>query len=318
MASKYTNRKRKRLLITAIILMLILIAVLSAALIYRGIMLNEARREEELRKDEELRRQEEEARLAAEKEAEEWEIASHVYSHRGTAGLYEHSFKAYDEAIDAGSHNIEQDLVISSDGVLFVSHDLNASYMTGVDALYSSMTAETIDGLETRAGYKVLRLSEVFDKYGKDINYIIELKTFDDRTITAFEEIVDKYGFKDVITVQCSETEALRVLDEKYPDMPKLFICKSQQAFYDSLDMPYIDIISVDIDRGLMTESNCREAHDHGKVFSAWTLSLESSIRSAIDMNVDTYFTNDTPLALALEKEYGTKVREESGKENDQ
>ena len=93
--------------------------------------------------------------------------------------------------------------------------------------------------------------------------------------------------------------------------MPKLFICKSQQSFYDSLDLPYVDIVSVDIDRGLMTESNCEAAHDHGKVFSAWTLSLESSIRRAIEMNVDTYFTNNTPLALSLEREYGLEARKQ-------
>ena len=58
-----------------------------------------------------------------------------------------------------------------------------------------------------------------------------------------------------------------------------------------------------------MTESNCEAAHESGKLFSAWTLSMESSIRKAIDMNVDTYFTNDTPLALSLEREYGLEAR---------
>ncbi len=307
-------KKKRAKLICLIILMVISAAALSASLIHRANLANEARRQEELRKAEELRQQEEEARIAAEKEAEEQEIASHVYSHRGSEGLYEHSFKAYDEAISAGSRNIEQDIVISSDGELFVSHDLNAVSMTGIDVPYSSMTAEEIDGLTTRAGYKVLRLSEVFDKYGRSINYIIELKTSDNDTLEAFETIVDEYGYKDIITVQCKETEALRVLDEKYPDMPKLFICKSEQDFYDSLEMPYVDIISVSIDRGLMTESNCVAAHDRGKLFSAWTLSLESSIRDAIDMNVDTYFTNDTPLAISLEREYGLVKRPKDNK----
>lgn len=288
--------------------MLVAIAALSLLLIHRGMLLNEARREEQRRLTEKLCRHEEQACLAAEEAAvkiiEEYNIASHIYSHRGVEGSYEHSFKAYDEAINAGSHNIEQDLVLSSDGVLFVSHDLNASFMTGVNAAYSSMTAEEIDNLKTRAGNKVLRLSEVFDRYGRSVNYIIELKTADTVSISAFESIVEEYGYEDIITVQSIYPDVLKVLNEKYPDMPKLFVCKSQQSFYDSLDLPYVDIISVDIDRGLMTESNCKAAHEHGKMFSAWTLSMESSIRKAIDMNVDTYFTNETPLALSLEREY--------------
>ena len=293
-------------------MMLMAAAFLSSLLIHRAMLIRAAKIPGEVQKAEEpLRRQQEEIRTIAERKAEEREIASHVYSHRGTEGLYEYSFKAYDDAINAGSQNIEQDVVISSDGELFVAHDPGAWSMTGVDALYSSMTAEEIDGLTTRAGYKVLRLSEVFDRYGRSVDYIIELKTYDSETVSAFERIVDEYGFKDIITVQSMETDILRILDEKYPDMPKLFVCKSQQDFYDSLDMPYVDIVSVSIDRGLMTESNCRAAHDHGKLFSAWTLSLESSIRAAIDMNVDTYFTNDTPLALSLEREYGLKERKQ-------
>ncbi len=295
--------------------MLIAVTALSVLLIHRAKINNEIKKAEELKRAEELRQQEEKARLAAEREEEERAIASHVYSHRGIEGPYEESFKAYDEVIDAGSQNIEMDLVLSSDGVLFLSHDLNASHMTGVNASYSSMTAEEIDGLQTLEGDKVLRLSEVFDKYGKSINYNIELKTLDDDTIEAFESIVDKYGFKDIITVQAVDTDVLRILDEKYPEMPKLFVCKSQQSFYESLEMPYVDNISVSFDRGLMTEENCSAAHDRGKQFSAWTLSLESSIRKAIDMNVDSYFTNDTPLALSLEREYGLKARTMDNKE---
>ena len=207
--------------------MLIAISVLSSLLIRRGLIINEARREEAARLAEELHQTEEKAILAAEeaaeKPAEDYRIASHVYSHRGVQGSYEHSFKAYDEAISAGSHNIEQDLVVSSDGVLFVSHDLDASAMTRVSALYSSMTAEEIDALKTRAGNKVLRLSEVFDRYGRSINYIIELKTADSTSVSAFGNIVDEYGYKDIITVQSVNTDVLKILDEKYPDMPKLF-----------------------------------------------------------------------------------------------
>ena len=301
-----------------IILMLALIAVMSAWIVRRGMMIYEAKQEEIRRMTEEICRQEDLLGKTAEKAAEAFEdaeIASHVYSHRGTDGFYEHSFKAYDEAIEAGSHNIEQDLVLSSDGVLFVAHDLNASGMTGVNASYSSMTAAKIDSLKTKAGFKVLRLSEVFDRYGRDINYVIELKTSDDTTINAFEKIVDEYGFQDIITVQSTNTDVLAQLDRKYPDMPKLLVCKSQQMFNSSLEMPHVDIISVAINRGLMTAGNCEAAHAHDKLFSAWTLSSESSIRNAIDMNVDTYFTNDTPLALSLEREYGLEKRAELNSE---
>ena len=309
-------KKRSRLVLI-ICIMLALIAA-STVILFRNVEKTNSEKEEAARIEAELRqKQAEEEEASARKKAEEDAIASHVYSHRGSAGDHEHSFEAYDKAIEAGSKYIEQDLVLSADGVLFVSHDLDAARLTGSKLTFSSATADEIESLTTYAGNKILRLSEVFDRYDRNITYVIELKSSDSATINAFEELVDQYGFKDVIIVQSSSTDVLNILEDKYPDMPKLYVCKSQSDFYASLEMPYVDIISVDIDRGLMTENNCIEAHEHGKLFSAWTLDQEESIRKAIEMNVDTYFTNDTPLALSLEREYGLLNRSQGATAED-
>ena len=227
-----------------------------------------------------------------------------MYSNRGTAGSEEHSFKAYDAAIEAGSRYLGIDVVVSSDGVLYVSYEQNAVAMTGYNGMYEYLSSETIDGLTTEAGNKVLRLSEVFDKYGKDVNYVIILRPNSDACIEAFEKLVDEYGFEDVITVGSLYPEVVETLENKYPDMPKIYECWSQADFGYVVDKPYVDIISVKVSAVLMTESNCSTAHENGKLFSAWTLDTEDDIKYAINMGVDTYFTNDTPLALSLEKEY--------------
>ena len=77
----------------------------------------------------------------------------------------------------------------------------------------------------------------------------------------------------------------LRKLEEIYPDMTKLYICKSQWGFDTSINETYIDIISVK--EWLMTEERCKIVHDKGKKFSAWWLDSEESIKRAIDMGVD-------------------------------
>lgn len=294
--------KRNKALIIAILLMLALTAFVSVRIYDRGRMLNNAR-----------------VMAAGIKEAQEAcagvketlpaklqeEIASHVYSHRGSDGDEEHSFKAYDAAIEAGSRYIEQDVVLSADGILYVSHDLSARSMTRYNGWYEHMSSGAIDNLRTRAGNKVLRLSEVFDRYGRSINYVIELKSDSDACVDAFVKLADEYGLGDLITVQSMYPWRLEELENRCPDMPKLFVCRSQADFDRSLDSPYIDIISVKADAGLMTLSNCEEAHGHNKLFSAWILNSEDAIKNAIDMGVDTYFTGDTPLALSLEREYG-------------
>ncbi len=310
--------KKKKTLILLILIMLVLIAasvlwILTRERAEKAAEEADAAQSEQAAVEEEQRKAEEEA--AAKKEAEDAEVASHVYSHRGSAGPEEHTFKAYDAAIEAGSRYIEQDVVISADKVLYVSHDENAQAMTGYNGMYEYMSSETIDGLETEAGNKILRLSQVFDKYGRDINYVIELKSNSDACIMAFEELVDEYGLSDVITVQSRHADALEIIENKYPDMPKLFVCWNQGDFNYVVDQPYVDIISVraEVETGILTEDNCKAAHDAGKKFSAWTLDTEDEIKRAIDMGVDTYFTNDTALALSIERDYGLQVRGSSG-----
>ena len=58
-----------------------------------------------------------------------------------------------------------------------------------------------------------------------------------------------------------------------------------------------------------MTEETASRVHDSGKLFSAYTLVSEDEIRSAIDLGVDTYFTDSVALAISLEESYGLETR---------
>lgn len=308
--------KRKKTILVVIILMLLMIAAACGWIVNRGVeSINEQRGTEIADTITDNLGSNAEDLLGIDADMlKSMEAASHVYSHRGSAGNNEHSFSAYDAAIDAGSHYIEQDVVISSDGVLFVSHDLSASRLTGNRSNYSSMSASEIDKLRTHAGSKVLRLSEVFEKYGTNINYVIELKSSGQSTIEAFERSVEKYGVTENVIVQSEEVSVLEQIEKDYPDMLKLHVCRTQGEFDRDLDLPYVDIISVRAASGLMGENNCNAAHSHDKLFSAWTLDSEQMIRRAIDLGVDTYFTNDTSLALSLEKQYRTAKKTEEDK----
>ena len=240
--------------------------------------------------------------------------AERIYAHRGTSGEgKEHSFEAYDEVIADGVRNIEQDVVVSKDGTLYVSHDETAKRMTGDSRAFSDMTDGQIDELRTYEGNRILRLSDVFEKYGDTVRYVIELKSHDSGTIDAFCSLMDGgagKGLTDHVILQCFDLETLRILDDKYPDMPKLCLCKTADQFRAGLEDPAADILSVS--REMMTKERLELAHEKGKLFSAWTLNSEADIRDAVSMGVDTYFTDDPALALELEK----SLRSGKGTEN--
>lgn len=240
---------------------------------------------------------------------ETWLFAEHVYPHGHTYKDDEHTFAAYDEAIDAGAHYIDTDVVISADGTLYVSHDLSAARIAGVNRFYSSMKDSEIENLRGQSGEKILKLSEVLDKYGTSVKYLIEMKSSDDATLDAFKTEIDKRGLSDRVILQSEVPELLEKTENYYPDMQKMLIIKNSDAFNLALSEDYIDIVGARIQ--FMTQANCDTAHNAGKKFVGWPIDSESEIINAISIGADAYFTDDTKLALELERKYRNIQTEE-------
>lgn len=226
----------------------------------------------------------------------------HVISHRGASGEeIEHTFKAYDLALEYGSKYIEQDLVTSKDGTLYVSHDENAERLTGVDKNYKDMTNEEIDKLQTDDEQHILKLEDVFKEYGDRTNYLVELKENETQT-SLFEELVNKYDLENNVIVQAKNPKALEELNKTFSGMPKLILVNTDEELEDALKQDYVDIIGANSD--LMNKNNVEKTHDNDKEFNVWTLNSTDEIKEAIDLNVDSYFTNFTAKALTIEDNY--------------
>ena len=121
-----------------------------------------------------------------------------VIAHRGASGYApEHTFAAYDLALEQGADYIEQDLQLTADGVLVVLHDATldrtargpAESCTGPVA---DQDARPDPGVRRRVVVqrgqprprrsrlrrpaRSRRWSEVFERYGTDVHYYIEIK----------------------------------------------------------------------------------------------------------------------------------------------
>ena len=93
----------------------------------------------------------------------------------------------------------------------------------------------------------------------------------------------------------------LSQLEDEFPDMDKLYVCRDAATFDLALEKDHVDIISVPAE--LMTADYLEATHNNNKKFSVWTLNDEKEISDAIELGVDTYFTDDSALAIKLEKE---------------
>jgi len=237
---------------------------------------------------------------AAEKAASA-EKSEHIYAYRGNSDDQLFTPAAYESAIEAGAGIIVLPFVVSQDGTLYVADDDDASSLTGTSGAFSGMVDSQIDALETKAGTKVMKVSDALEKYGNDVKYVIEPKYTSERNQQALADLINKYGCADNVIIASRYFNGLRSLESALPDIPKLFICEEEATFNEALYRSDVDIISVS--KEMMDEEKLKTAHDNDKKFSVWVLDSEEDIKSAISMGVDSYFTDETALAVGLEKE---------------
>ena len=184
--------------------------------------------------------------------------AQTVIAHRGaSAYLPEHTFAAWDRAIELGADYIEQDLQMTADGVLVVLHDDTldrvargpADDCTGpvsektlarlrrcevsswkVEALRMAGETQRAAELAALPPQRIPTLQEVFDRYGSDgsVRYYIEIKGPEDAPGMEIELLrvlresgLDGPAWSDrTVIVQSFSSSSLRLLSEIAPDLP--------------------------------------------------------------------------------------------------
>lgn len=116
-----------------------------------------------------------------------------VIAHRGASGhAPEHTWAAYDQAIEMGADYLELDLHMSADGEMIAIHDDTLDRTTNGQGNVQDSDLSDLKALDAGswfnqafpelanaayAGAKLLTLNEVIDRYGDDIRYYIETKS---------------------------------------------------------------------------------------------------------------------------------------------
>jgi glycerophosphoryl diester phosphodiesterase len=172
-----------------------------------------------------------------------------VVAHRGaSAESPEHTFAAYDLAVEQGADYLEQDLQLTADGVLVVFHDPilqrtargPADRCTGLVAERTLADLEACDvgswfneanpdrADETFTDERIPTMANVFDRYGSDVRYYIEIKSPEEQPgiEQALLELLDDTGIEPMdgdlppIVIQSFSPESLRGLHGLRPELP--------------------------------------------------------------------------------------------------
>jgi glycerophosphoryl diester phosphodiesterase len=263
--------------------------------------------------------------------------------HRGASGYApEHTIPAYDLALQMGADYIEQDLQMTSDGVLVVLHDetLNrtarptaesdADDCTGLVRKHTLAEIKTCDvgtwfnetypqyADPDYVGLRIPTLEEVFQEYGTSVNYYIETKS--PESAPGMEEkllrLMDEYGLTEPaedewqVLIQSFSSASLQKVHALNPELPliQLFAAaETSQTIRARLDATSAYAVGIgpskdDVDRALVKAAHARCLDVH-----PYTVNETQEMRRLIALGVDGMFTN---FPDRLEKVLGKRAAE--------
>jgi glycerophosphoryl diester phosphodiesterase len=232
--------------------------------------------------------------------------------HRGASGTRpEHTFASYDRAIELGADYIEQDLQLTSDGVLVVMHDTtlnrtargDAANCTGpVDqhtlAQIKTCSAGSWFGAEY-ANEKIPTLEEVFQRYGKSVNYYIETKAPDsaDHMEERLLAMLDKYGLREPavsewqVLIQSFSAASLQKVHAIDPRLPLIFLGNPSIAQLPDV-AAFANGVGPSYTGAGINAAWVAAAHAQCLMVHPYTVNDAAAMQRLLDYGVDGMFTN--------------------------
>lgn len=247
--------------------------------------------------------------------------------HRGASGYApEHTFAAYDLALEQGADYIEIDLQMTADGVLVALHDptLNstAEAPEGVPKRYCrglvrKKTLEQIKMCDVGSwfneaypqyasseyvGLQIPTLEEIFQRYGTSANYYIETKNpkaapgMEEELLRLLEEyhLIEPAAESWQVLIQSFSAESLLKIHALEPSLPliQLYWAGSSKTIQRDLETASTYAVGIgpykkDVDADLVAA-----AHELCLAVHPYTVNEKPEMRALISLGVDGMFTN--------------------------
>ena len=234
-----------------------------------------------------------------------------IIAHRGASGYApEHTFAAWDLALEMGADYLEQDLQLTSDGELVVMHDPTLERTTSGIGQVMAHTLAQIQQLDAGswfdpkfAGAEVPALREVLQRYGSRARYYVETKNPEDAP--GMEEkllaLIGEFGLRagavehwQVLIQSFSRASLLKIrnLDAELPLIQ--LVEKEFTSAEIRAQLPDIHEYAVGIGpaRTSIDDQLVEATHDYGLVIHPYTVNEEHEMKRMIALGVDGMFTD--------------------------
>jgi len=263
------------------------------------------------------------------------ERAVTVVAHRGASAYApEHTFAAYDLALEQGADYIEQDLQLTSDGELVVMHDetLDRTARGPADSCTGPVRTKTLEQLRqcdvgswfneahpeladpTLVELRIPTLREVFERYGDDARYYIETKAPDTRPgmEQALLDLLDESGLTEDrairsrrVIVQSFSAESLQRIHERQQDLPLVLLLRTSGTPIDPSQLDDAAELAIGIGPAAanVDAALVEAAHERCLDVHPYTVDDPATMTALLAAGVDGMFTNVPDVLLAQRSE---------------
>src|SRR4051794_16825935 len=227
-------------------------------------------------------------------------------AHRGASGhAPEHTFAAYDLALEMGADYIEQDLQLTADGVLVCLHDEVLQRTAALPDRVADCTWDELRDLDVGtwfdprfAGERIPTLEAVFGRYGQDARYYIETKEPDraDRMEERLLELLRAHDLleRERVFIQSFSAASLGRIAAAAPQLRliQLFGDRGSEALREQLDEVAAYAFGIGPHRHSTDAALIEAAHAHALHVHPWTLDEPAELERARALGADGVFTN--------------------------
>ena len=214
-----------------------------------------------------------------------------VIAHRGaSAHAPEHSFAAYDLALETGAEAIELDLRPARGGQLVALHDATLERTTGDPRHVAELMTAELAALP--AATRPPELDDVLERYGRGTRYWIEIKDPRPCDEHVLVDALARHGLRDRVTIQSFDRFSLRRFGRLDPGLRRVAL--RHPGARGRRPRAGGGLAGIGVEASTVDAALVLAAHSAGLTVHAYTVNDPSEMERLLALGVDGLFT-DTP-----------------------
>jgi glycerophosphoryl diester phosphodiesterase len=239
-----------------------------------------------------------------------------LIAHRGaSAKATEHTFAAYDLALEMGADMLEVDLRLTADGQLVVVHDRTLLRTVGDERRVSDL--RLCDIWEIESPLRPLGLHEIFARYGSQTSYLLDLKAPAPPMEQRVAKAIAHHGLRDRVMVQAFSRRGLQRMRrcDARVSLAQLYSRHTPAALIrDDLQRVASFAEAIAPEAGSVNAALVAAAHGLGLRVQPWTVNEPGVISRMLHSGVDGLITDVPDVARALIELNQTLAEPSAGK----